>query len=130
MLRSRSFAYLSFAIPSLVFGAVSLVPTGAFAANPCGGPPTITQTKCLTAVQIPGNRLRSFDISWVNPKRAEMYFADRSNSAVQVIDTETLTWKRKSRRLRRGRPHRQRRRRQQPFGTGRRREPRPLALRG
>ena len=24
-----------------------------------------------------------------------MYFADRSNSAVQVIDTETLMWKRK-----------------------------------
>jgi hypothetical protein len=36
----------------------------------------------------------SFDISWVNPKRAEMYFADRSNSGVQVINTETLQWKR------------------------------------
>ena len=75
-----------------MFGAVSLVPTGAMAA--CGGPLTITQTKCLTAVQIPGNPLLSFDISWVNPKRAEMYFADRSNSAVEVIDTETLTFKR------------------------------------
>ena len=27
----------------------------------------------------PGIPLQSFDISWVNPKRAEMYFADRSN---------------------------------------------------
>jgi hypothetical protein len=62
---------------------------------PCKNAPTNTQTKCLTAVQIPDNPLRSFDISWVNPKRAEMYFADRSNKAVEVIDTETLTWKRR-----------------------------------
>jgi hypothetical protein len=93
MLRSKLFAYLSCAIPSLVFGAVSLAPTGAMAA--CVGAPTTTQTKCLTAVQIPDTPLRSFDISWVNPKRAEMYFADRSNSAVEVIDTETLMWKRR-----------------------------------
>ena len=95
MLRSKLFAYLTCTIPSVLFGAVSLAPTGAFAAGPCFDAPTTTQTKCLTAVQIPGNPLRSFDISWVNPKRAEMYFADRSNSAVQVIDTETLMWKRK-----------------------------------
>ena len=93
MLRSKLFAYLTCAIPSVLFGALSLVPTDAMAA--CVGAPTTTQTKCLTAVQIPGNPLRSFDISWVNPKRAEMYFADRSNNAIQVIDTETLTWKRR-----------------------------------
>jgi hypothetical protein len=75
--------------------AMSLATTGAIAA-PCTGPgaPTTTQTKCLTAVQIPGNPLRSFDISWVNPDRAEMYFADRSNAGIDVIDTQTLTWKR------------------------------------
>jgi hypothetical protein len=95
MLRSKLFAYLSCAIPSLIFGAVSLAPTGAVAAGPCVGAPTTTDTKCVTAVQIPGNPLRSFDISWVNPKRAEMYFADRSNNGVEIIDTETLTFKRK-----------------------------------
>ena len=65
-------------------------------AQPCTGPgaPTNTQTKCLTAILIPGNPLRSFDISFVNPKRAEFYFADRSNAAIQVIDTASLTWKR------------------------------------
>src|SRR5215831_15879203 len=65
-------------------------------AAPCTGPgaPTTTQTKCLTAVQIPGNPLRSFDISWVNPDRAEYYFADRSNSGVDVIDTHSLKFKR------------------------------------
>ena len=69
--------------------------TSSFAA-PCTGPgaPTTTQTKCLTAIQIPGIPLQSFDISWVNPKRAEMYFADRSNGGVEVIDTRSLKWKR------------------------------------
>jgi hypothetical protein len=57
-------------------------------------PPLTTQTKCVTAIAIPGHPLRSFDISWVNPKRAEYYFADRSNAAVQVIDTQGLTWQR------------------------------------
>src|SRR5262245_42315925 len=47
----------------------------------CQGPgaPTTTQTKCLTAVAIPAapanktGGLQSFDISWVNPDRAEYY---------------------------------------------------------
>src|SRR5262250_742494 len=62
----------------------------------CSGPgaPTDTQTKCLTAVQIPGHPLRSFDISWVNPQRAEYYLGDRSNSGIDIIDTKTLTFKR------------------------------------
>jgi len=95
MLHSKSFVYLSCAIPSaLLFGAVSLAPTRAMAASPCTNAPTNTQTKCLTAVQIPGHPLRSFDISWVNPKRAEYYLADRSNAGIDVIDTETLAWKR------------------------------------
>ena len=57
--------------------------------------PATTQTKCLTAVTIiPGNPLRSFDISWVNPDRAEYYLADRSNAGIDVIDTQTLKFKR------------------------------------
>src|ERR1700676_2495388 len=57
---------------------------------PCQGPgaPTTTQTKCVTAILIPGNPLQSFDISWVNPDRAEYYLADRANSGVDIIDTE------------------------------------------
>src|SRR5215469_15963987 len=86
MLRLKVFAYL--------LGAASLLPASAMAAG-CVGAPTTTQTKCVTAIQIPGNPMRSFDISWVNPKRAEMYFADRSNNAVEIIDTVTLTWKRR-----------------------------------
>src|SRR3984893_1111392 len=69
----------------------------ALAAPPCQGPgaPTNTQTKCLTAVQIPGNPLRSFDISFVNPNRAEYYLADRSNAGIDIIDTEHNTYKRR-----------------------------------
>jgi hypothetical protein len=59
------------------------------------GAPTDTQTKCLTAVQIPGHPLRSFDISWVNPDRAEYYLADRSNAGIDIIDTRHNTFKRR-----------------------------------
>src|ERR1700730_13940590 len=56
----------------------------------CTGPgaPTTTQTKCLAAIRIPGNPIRSLDISWVNPHRAEYYLADRSNKGIDIIDTE------------------------------------------
>ena len=79
-----------------LLAALSLVLSGEAAAS-CTGPgaPTDTQTKCLTAVQIPGNPIRSFDISWVNPERAEYYLADRSNAGIDIIDTHHLTFKRR-----------------------------------
>jgi hypothetical protein len=75
----------------------ALLGLSAFAlAGPCTGPgaPATTETKCLTAVQIPGAALRSYDISWVNPNRSEYYLADRSNSAIDIIDTRHVTFKR------------------------------------
>jgi hypothetical protein len=65
-------------------------------AGPCTGPgaPTTTETKCVTGIFIPGNPLRSFDISWVNPDRGEYYLGDRSNAGIDVIDTHSLKWKR------------------------------------
>src|ERR1700704_5833962 len=78
-----------------LLGAVSLATSSvAFAACMGEGAPSNTETKCLTAVQIPGNALRSYDISWVNPHRAEYYLADRSNAAIDIIDTQRLTFKR------------------------------------
>jgi hypothetical protein len=78
-----------------LFGAASLAASGgAFAACTGPGAPSNTETQCKTAVQIPGSPLRSFDISWVNPHRAEYYLADRSNSGIDIIDTRTLTFKR------------------------------------
>jgi hypothetical protein len=87
----KSLACLSGSIAVAMIGAASITASPAFAA-PCTGPgaPTTTQTKCLTAVTIPGNPLRSFDISWTNPDRAEYYFADRSNSGIDIINTQTL----------------------------------------
>ena len=84
----------------VLMGAVSLATSGA-AFGACTGPgaPTNTETKCLTAVQIgtaanPGKPLRSYDISWVNPNRAEYYLADRSNKGITIIDTHNLKFKR------------------------------------
>src|SRR6266849_10135011 len=95
---ARIYSRISFAAlvaaPMLV-GVGSLATSGAVLAA-CTGPgaPTTTETRCLTAVQIPGNPLRSYDISWVNPHRAEYYLADRSNASIDIIDTRSLTFKR------------------------------------
>src|SRR5512146_3082851 len=80
---------------SALCSAVSLAIPGT-ALGACTGPgaPDTTQTKCLTAVQIPGNPLRSFDISRVNPNRAEYNLADRSNTGIEVIDTQHNAFKR------------------------------------
>lgn len=82
--------------PAALSAAVSLVATEAALAAPCTGPgaPLTTQTECLTAVQIPGNPLRSYDISWVNPDRAEYYLGDRSNAGISIISTKNNTFKR------------------------------------
>jgi len=88
MLRKDSLAlslFLIVIIPVLLLGVGS-----ALAACTGPGAPTTTQTRCLTAVQIPGNPLRSFDISFVNPDRGEYYLAERSNGAVVVINTKDL----------------------------------------
>jgi hypothetical protein len=80
-------------VASTMFGALA-VSGAALAACTGPGAPANTQTKCLTAVPIPGKPLQSYDISWVNPARAEYYLADRSNSGIDIIDTHTLTFKR------------------------------------
>src|SRR6516162_10709480 len=82
--------------PAPLSAALSLAATGVTLAAPCTGPgaPTTTQTECLTAVQIPGNPLRSFDISWANPDRAEYYLGDRSNAGIDIINTKNNTFKR------------------------------------
>src|SRR6266852_5974460 len=83
-------------LASALLGAASLATsTAALAACTGAGAPTNTQTKCLTAVQIPGNPLRSFDISWVNPERGEYYLGDRSNAGIDIIDTRHNTFKRR-----------------------------------
>jgi hypothetical protein len=86
--RSRLLACLSGAVAATALAATSASAQCVFT------PPLTTQTTCVTAITIPGNPLRSFDISFVNPDRAEYYFADRSNAAIQVIQTGSLRWQR------------------------------------
>ena len=84
------------ATASTLMGAVSFAAPGVALAGPCSGPgaPVPTQTKCLTAIQIPGKPLLSFDISWVDEDRSEYYLSDRSNSGIDVIDTQGNAFKR------------------------------------
>jgi hypothetical protein len=91
---SRNKKLRAYLYGTVAFGVASLASTGAIAA-PCQGPgaPTTTQTKCVTAILLP-KPLQSYDISWVNPQRAEYYLADRSNNAIDIIDTQNLTYKR------------------------------------
>jgi hypothetical protein len=79
--------FQSAALAGTLFAGVSLA-TPALA-QPCEGPgaPATTETRCLTAVQIPGNPLRSFDISWVNPTFNQYYLGDRSNAGIDVVNT-------------------------------------------
>src|ERR1019366_2210413 len=88
-------AYLYGSVAPILFAAMSLTSTGAVAA-PCQGPGALStsQTKCIPAVQIPGNPLPSLHISWVDPNRAEYYLGHRSNKVIDIIDTQTLTFKR------------------------------------
>jgi hypothetical protein len=92
---SKLVAYFSGTVATALLGAASLVPSSAALAA-CVGPgaPDNTQTKCVTAITIPGNPLNSFDISWANPNRAEYYLGDRSNAGVDIIDTQHLKFKR------------------------------------
>jgi hypothetical protein len=88
-------AYFSGTVATALLGAAALVPSSAALAA-CVGPgaPDNAQTKCVTAITIPGNPLTSFDISWVNPNRAEYYLGDRSNGGIDIIDTQHLKFKR------------------------------------
>jgi hypothetical protein len=88
----KSLTYLSGALPLFLFGAMA-ASTPAAAACQGPGAPTTTQTRCVTAIALP-TPLQSWDISWVNPERAEYYLGDRSNNAIDIIDTEHLKFKR------------------------------------
>jgi hypothetical protein len=48
--------------------------------------------KLLTTVAVPGVKMKSFDISWVDADTQLYYLADRSNAAVDVVDARTNTF--------------------------------------
>src|SRR5215470_2791795 len=48
--------------------------------------------KLLTTIPIPNITMKTFDISWVDPGTRRYFLADRSNKAIDVIDTRTNTF--------------------------------------
>ncbi len=54
------------------------------------GIPTVVKTPValVKAIAIPGDPLLSTDLLWVDEATKRMYFADRSNSAIDIIDAE------------------------------------------
>lgn len=47
----------------------------------------------LKVVELPGQPLVKFDISWVDPETRRYYFADRSNARIAVLDCDSLEYK-------------------------------------
>src|SRR5260370_39441304 len=92
--RSNLIRYFSGAFAPALVGIVWFAAGGTAFAAPCTGPgaPSNTQTKCLTAIPIPGSQLKSFDISFFNPQRNEYYLGDPTTMGVDVIDTVHLTF--------------------------------------
>jgi len=77
VLRGAAVALLAMALTGGTAGAVL---------NP---PPSTTVR--LAKIPVPGKPLRAFDISWVDSASAHYYLADRSNGAIDVVDTTTNT---------------------------------------
>jgi hypothetical protein len=70
----------------LLLGAVSLAPSGAALAE--DHERNAGAVKLLTTVPVPGVKMKSFDISWVDADTQLYYLADRSNAAVEVVDSK------------------------------------------
>jgi hypothetical protein len=67
-----------------MLGAAALLAAHLAAAQP----PREEQVTLRAAISLPsGQKVLSFDISWVDPSRFEYYLADRTNAAVDVVDT-------------------------------------------
>ena len=91
----KSLAYLSSALVPIIFAGVSLSTPALAACLGPAGTPNPTQTKCVTAIQIPGNPLRSFrhQLGQSGPRRNIISPIVRT-PGIDVIDTKTLTFKR------------------------------------
>lgn len=49
-----------------------------------------SELKMISQIQVPGEPLDAFDISFVDQKTGYYYLADRSNNAVDMVDGKTL----------------------------------------
>jgi hypothetical protein len=71
-------------------GLVSLAPSGAALGE--DQERNAGAVKLLTTVPVPGVKMKSFDISWIDADTQLYYLADRSNAAVDVVDSKTNTF--------------------------------------
>jgi hypothetical protein len=105
MTRKRKlYSYLLSTVAPAVIAAASMattIPALAQGVPPgCTGPGTKTsqggtpQTTCVAVIPIPGNPLRSFDISWVAADIPPIWYllADRSNAGIDLINTSNTTF--------------------------------------
>src|SRR5579859_5692915 len=58
-------------------------------ATPPGTASTDLTTVRVTKIPIPGNPVKSFDISWVDVPTEHYYLGDRSNAAVDIVNIQT-----------------------------------------
>lgn len=77
VLRGTSLALVAMALTTVSAGAVAQ--------------PAPSTTVRIAKIAIPGKPLRAFDISWVDSASAHYYLADRSNGAIDVVDSLTNT---------------------------------------
>jgi len=102
--KCKLYSYLLSTVAPAVIAAASMVTTSPALAQGvppgCTGPGTKTsegktpQTTCLAVVQIPGNPLQSFDISWVARDIEPGWYmlADRSNAGIDLINADNLAF--------------------------------------
>jgi hypothetical protein len=93
--KCKVYSYLLSTVAPAVIAAASMATTSPALAQGvppgCTGPGTKTsqggtpQTTCLAVIPIPGNPLRSFDISWVADDLGWYMLADRSNAGIDLI---------------------------------------------
>jgi len=71
--------------------ALSLSSASVVGAQSASGPTLSSDltTVRIAKIPIPGKPLTSFDISWVDAPTAHYYLGDRSNGAVDVVNTQT-----------------------------------------
>jgi hypothetical protein len=75
-------------VVSVACAALSLAAATAVLGEPASPGPV----HLLATIQVPGNPLTAFDISWVDPQTHTYYLADRSNSGIDIVDTQRNTF--------------------------------------
>lgn len=82
---------LCLAAAAIPFALWAATPTTAFSQGSQNSGNTDETFSRVTTIQIPGNQLASFDISWIDPIGEFYLLADRSNSSLDVISTANNT---------------------------------------